>query len=434
MDKPNKNIDDNNKYLSNFVNILGKSIVEHTFNIIGQMLSFNTITNSIDENKVKDVITRKNDVNKVSPINYNFKFTSLNNRIVRKKSNDNLNDFKFEQQNIYLKNRKKVINDYLITRRLNNDQYKSKNSKQIINTKEKNNTYNLFKKSKNYNEEKELDIADNDMRNISNTTYKSNNIELKDDFINSVKNNLNYKDSKKQFYNDSKEKENVSDSGHDNTYDKDSYKNIINNLKDSLWNDILENKNETIKYEITKDNFDIINIERYGNCLYCCISYFLYKIQDNHPKIRQEVYEYLNNHEDNYLTYFINDENIDESKEIIYNRIDKYIIDNNKLGEYGGDLELSILSDMLNANIYLFSEGYSGYNIYNVYEIEKKNILNKSFIYLLFVDDNHFDYLDININNTNYNNKEKFNEIINNLIEVNKVKLSELRVKNYPIT
>ena len=44
MDKPNKNIDDNNKYLSNFVNILGKSIVEHTFNIIGQMLSCNTIT------------------------------------------------------------------------------------------------------------------------------------------------------------------------------------------------------------------------------------------------------------------------------------------------------------------------------------------------------------------------------------------------------
>ena len=104
------------------------------------------------------------------------------------------------------------------------------------------------------------------------------------------------------------------------------------------------------------------------------------------------------------------------------------------MGEYGGDLELSILSDMLNANIYLFSEGYSGYNIYNVYEIDKKNILNKSFIYLLFVDDNHFDYLDININNTNYDNKEKFNEIINNLIEVNKVKLSELRVKNYPIT
>ena len=96
-------------------------------------------------------------------------------------------------------------------------------------------------------------------------------------------------------------------------------------MKGTLWNNILEIKNETIKYEISKDYFEIINIERYGNCLYCYISYFLYKIQNNHHKIRQEVYEYLNTHKDNYLTYFITDETIAESREIIYNRIDNYI-------------------------------------------------------------------------------------------------------------
>ena len=97
MEKPNKNIEDNNKYISNFVNLLGKSIVEHTFNTIGQMLSFNTITNSIDENVAKDVKTRKNVVNKVLTNNFNLKYTSLENRIAAKNTKNKLNDFKSEQ-------------------------------------------------------------------------------------------------------------------------------------------------------------------------------------------------------------------------------------------------------------------------------------------------------------------------------------------------
>ena len=137
MEKTNKNIEDNNKYISNFVNLLGKSIVEHTFNTIGQMLSFNTITNSIDENVAKDVKTRKNVINKVLTNNFNLKYTSLENRIAAKNTKNKLNDFKSEQQNIYWKNRKKAINDYLISHRLNKDKYKSNNSKQIINMKEK---------------------------------------------------------------------------------------------------------------------------------------------------------------------------------------------------------------------------------------------------------------------------------------------------------
>ena len=161
------------------------------------MLSFNTITNSIDESDFKDVKTRKNYVNKVSQNNFNLKFNSLKNRIARTNSNNYLNDFKLEQQNIYMKNEKKVTNDYLMSHRLNKDQYKSKNSKQIINTKEINNTCNLFKKSENYNEEKELDIANKEMRKISNTTDKSKNIELKDDSIKSDKKILKYNDSKK---------------------------------------------------------------------------------------------------------------------------------------------------------------------------------------------------------------------------------------------
>ena len=65
------------------------------------MLSFNTITNSIDESVAKDVKTRKNVVNKVLTNNFNLKYTSLENRIAAKNTKNKLNDFKSEQQNIY---------------------------------------------------------------------------------------------------------------------------------------------------------------------------------------------------------------------------------------------------------------------------------------------------------------------------------------------
>ena len=67
------------------------------------MLSFNTITNSIDESVAKDVKTRKNVVNKVLTNNFNLKYTSLENRIAAKNTKNKLNDFKSEQQNIYWK-------------------------------------------------------------------------------------------------------------------------------------------------------------------------------------------------------------------------------------------------------------------------------------------------------------------------------------------
>ena len=52
-------------------------------------------------------------------------------------------------------------------------------------------------------------------------------------------------------------------------------------IKDNLKQLILEQcyyiKYTEVNYEINKDFFDLIEIEPFGNCFYCCISYYLCK-------------------------------------------------------------------------------------------------------------------------------------------------------------
>lgn len=66
----------------------------------------------------------------------------------------------------------------------------------------------------------------------------------------------------------------------------------------------------------------------------------------------------------------------------IDNIIDEYIKANNKEGEYSGDMELYILSNMLNINIVVLIIGYIGYNIFNIYKDVKNNNLNENIIFL----------------------------------------------------
>ena len=81
---------------------------------------------------------------------------------------------------------------------------------------------------------------------MSKATDKSKDIEINVDSIKLDKKILKYKDSIKQLINDSPEKKKLSDSEHLNTYDNESYKAVLNKLKETLWNDILEIKNQNI--------------------------------------------------------------------------------------------------------------------------------------------------------------------------------------------
>ena len=175
-------------------------------------------------------------------------------------------------------------------------------------------------------------------------------------------------------------------------------------------------------------------MDRYGDCLYSCISYYLYENQENHLKIHNEVYQYLINNKEKYYEYFIPDNDREEIPENIDEVIENYSIVNNKEGEYGGDIELAIISHMLNINIIILINGYKGYNLFNAYENEEKNTLYENVIFLNFVNDNHFDYLNLNDKNEKYTTKNEFLFLIKNYIEKNKNILSDIRKKTYPIS
>ena len=79
-----------------------------------------------------------------------------------------------------------------------------------------------------------------------------------------------------------------------------------------------------------------------------------------------------------------------------------YIEEYNKPGKDGGNLELSVLSTMLNINIIILKNGFLGYNIYNSYEPNENNKLNNNYIFLNFINDNHFHYLILNEKNSEF--------------------------------
>ena len=202
-----------------------------------------------------------------------------------------------------------------------------------------------------------------------------------------------------------------------------------NNLKNILLQSILREKLECDMYEIPLNLFKRIKIDKYGDCLYSCISYYLYETQENHLKIRNEVYQYLLNNKETYYQYFIPDNDGEEIPGNIDELIVNYVNVNNKEGEYGGDIELSILAHMLKINIIILINGYKGYNLFNQYEYNDKNKLVENVIFLYFENNNHFDYLNINEENENYTTKNEFLIFIKNSIEKNKNILSNIRKK-----
>ena len=110
------------------------------------------------------------------------------------------------------------------------------------------------------------------------------------------------------------------------------------NLKNILLQSILKEKQEFDIYEILLNLFKKIKIDKQGDCLHSRISYYLYETQENHLKIRNEVYQYLLNNKETYYQYFIPDNGGEEipgnADELIVN----YVNVNNNEGEYGGDM------------------------------------------------------------------------------------------------
>ena len=131
-----------------------------------------------------------------------------------------------------------------------------------------------------------------------------------------------------------------------------------------------------------------------GNCFYCCISYFLYKNIDNHNLIRQTVYQYISNNPEQFYMFFEGNDNENLNVYSPKTLLDNYISKYNRDGEYAGDLEYAAICKLFDIRIILLKKGYKGLNVFNIYlnnEVEKNDYKD---IFILFINDNHFNYLE----------------------------------------
>ena len=115
--------------------------------------------------------------------------------------------------------------------------------------------------------------------------------------------------------------------------------------------------------------------------------------------------------------------------------LENYVEKNNKDGEFAGDIEYTAACKLFNIRIILLTKGYYGLNVFNVYldedneDNESKNFAN---IYILFINENYFNYLDIQIFNDI--KEEQLNLNISNSIENNLLEWENIRKKEYPLS
>ena len=76
-------------------------------------------------------------------------------------------------------------------------------------------------------------------------------------------------------------------------------------LKSSIIEQTLYQKYSAANYEIPDNLFNLTKNDTYGNCIYCCISYYLYKNQDSHLSIRHSVFDYIKTNKVDFYIFFL---------------------------------------------------------------------------------------------------------------------------------
>ena len=169
-----------------------------------------------------------------------------------------------------------------------------------------------------------------------------------------------------------------------------------------------------------------------GNCFYCCISYYLYKTINNHLQIRKLIFQYITNNPEKFYIFFEGNDNENLNMYSPQILLENYVEKNNKDGEFAGDIEYTAACKLFNIRIVLLTKGLIGLNVFNVYLDEDNESKDFANIYILFINENHFNYLDIQ--NSNEINEEQVNLTISNSIENNLLEWEKIRKKEYPIS
>ena len=422
----------NNNNNTNFFEYLSQSISN---NIIQRLVN-NNMTNQIPMNNFQINTNNNNDTtNKQSNIDIfsieKYSHKKINKTIKEKESN--LLNYKSIQYQNSLQQRKKNINKFLLNYRLNSNntiqnQNNTQLSKKIYINKEGSNEINS---NNNSNEKIELIGKKGliDKINNKNFSFKVQNM-IKD--INQSK--LRSSEEREIKVNKDLEINLIQES---EEFDNEIFCNQnIDNGKEELKRIFLEEifyqKNTAVNYEIPAKFFREIEMPAFGNCFYCCISYYLYQNTKNHNIIRKAIFEYISNNPEKFYIFF---EGLDNQKLNSYTPkflLEKYIEKNNIDGEYAGDMEYAAACKLYNIRIILFTRGYSGLNVFNIYVDNENQDKNSSDIYILFINENHFNYLDVELED--FNNNQNALETISNSIKNNLSEWEKIRKREYPLS
>ena len=203
-------------------------------------------------------------------------------------------------------------------------------------------------------------------------------------------------------------------------------------LKKIYLEEIFYQKNTAINYEIPTKFFREIEMPSLGNCFYCCLSYYLYQNIKNHNIIRKSIFEYISNNPEKFYMFFEGLDNPNLNSYLPKELLENYIEKNNKDGEYAGDMEYAAACKIYNMRIVLLTRGYGGLNVFNIY-VDNDNLQkNYSDIYILFINENHFNYLEVELEEF-FDNQNAI-QMISNSIKNNLNEWEKIRKREYPLS
>ena len=162
-----------------------------------------------------------------------------------------------------------------------------------------------------------------------------------------------------------------------------------------------------------------------------CISYFLYHNINEHLSIRESVFNYVENHKEEFYVFLTGNDNDEMNNyspdELIENYIEKHKLE----GSFAGDVEYTSICKIYQLRIIILDQGFVGYNIFNIYTDDDYVPKTYGNIFILFINNNHFQYLELK-NNLFIDSDITSN--LDNLITINLEERKKLRKKEYPIS
>ena len=209
------------------------------------------------------------------------------------------------------------------------------------------------------------------------------------------------------------------------------YSQVKSELKYLFIEQIFMQKYSASNYEIPETLFNLIEIPAFGNCFYMCISYFLYHNINEHLSVRESVFNYVENHREEFYIFFNGNDN-DELNNYTPDELLENYIENHKIeGTFAGEVEYTSICKLYQLRIIIFEQGFVVYNIFNIFTDDDYDPKNYGNVFILFINNNHFQYLEFK---NKLNSENDIDANLDNLIAINLEERKKIRKKEFPIS